>query len=267
MILSNDGENFLKQVEEEDGKCKLHAYDDGTGTWTIAWGCTKGVYKGMAIDEEQGEKMFLSEVQLCENAVACLIKAPISQGLYDILVSFFYNSGWGKCPKLLAAVNSGNNLKIRQTWMLYDHAYNERTGQVEEWPGLVKRRHEELAYWAKKDAQDSPKALVVTPPAVQAPQTMTKKEIVQASTKLTMGKRLQQVMGTLVGLLTLSNFTTVKANVIDLSPIIPLRDMFIIGFGVAILWGYIEYIKSKSVEDQKDGRYIPSGVADADTPN
>lgn len=43
MALSPEGESYIKLAEEEGGKPKLKAYNDGTGTWTIGWGCTKGV--------------------------------------------------------------------------------------------------------------------------------------------------------------------------------------------------------------------------------
>jgi hypothetical protein len=48
MTLSPEGEQFIKGEEEEGGLPRLKTYDDGTGTPTIAWGCTEGVLRNVA---------------------------------------------------------------------------------------------------------------------------------------------------------------------------------------------------------------------------
>ena len=164
--LSLAGLNFIKHAEEEGGLPKLKAYNDGTGTWTIAWGCTRGVHKGMEIDEQQAMDMLDAELKIHIAEVHKNITAPVSQGLFDALVSFFFNNGPGKCPSLIAAVNSGDNDRIRKTFMLYVKAYDEKLGRKVDWPGLVNRRCAELAHWAKMDHMDP---AVKTPEAFRAP--------------------------------------------------------------------------------------------------
>ena len=151
MTLSMAGEKYIKEAES-GGKPHLKAYNDGTGTWTIGWGLTEGVTKGMKITEPQAQEMFDKEIAKHIAAVHRLIKVPISQGLFDALVSFFYNNGSGSCAKLIAAVNSGDEAKIRAAWMLYVYAYNEKQKKKVVWQGLVNRRLSELKHWTTVDA-------------------------------------------------------------------------------------------------------------------
>jgi lysozyme len=165
MTLSMAGEAYIKEAES-GGKPHLKAYDDGTGTWTIGYGATRGVTKGMKITVQQAQEMLTAELQPCIDAVHRLIKVPISQGLFDALVSFFYNNGWGKCPKLIAAVNSGDEAKVRAAWILYVNAYDAKLKKTVPWQGLINRRLSELRHWAQVDAM-MPTAPTV--PVTQAP--------------------------------------------------------------------------------------------------
>lgn len=152
--LSLAGLDFIKCVEEEGGKPKLKAYNDGTGTWTIGWGCTKGVTKGMTITVPEAEQMLSKELAGHIDEVHRLIKRPISQGLFDVMVSFFFNHGAGNCPTLINAVNAGSDDKIRAALMIYTKATDEKTGKKVTWPGLVNRRTAEIQHWAKMDDMD-----------------------------------------------------------------------------------------------------------------
>jgi len=150
--LSPAGELHLKQIEEDGGRPALKAYDDGTGTATIGWGCTDGVRFGMTITEAQAQALFDYEIVAAEDAVHRLITRPITQGLLDALVEFFYNLGWSNCDKLIDAVNAGDEAVIRSTWMLFVHARRTPKGPLEVWPGLVNRRQKELALWTAIDS-------------------------------------------------------------------------------------------------------------------
>jgi lysozyme len=169
MTLSPEGEAYIKLAEEEGGKPKLKAYNDGTGTWTIAWGCTKGVTQGMKITLAQAEQMFAEEIAGHVAEVHRYITVPVSQGLFDALVSFFFNNGPGKCPTLIKAVNSGSGTKTRQAWMLYVKAFDEKLGRKVTWPGLVNRRTAELAHWAKMDAKAHKLDPFAKPPEIAEP--------------------------------------------------------------------------------------------------
>lgn len=73
--------------------CRLVAYDDGGGVWTIGWGHTRGVKRGDTCTQAQADAWLLEDVTEAELAVHRLVKVPITQNQFDALVSFAYNCG------------------------------------------------------------------------------------------------------------------------------------------------------------------------------
>jgi GH24 family phage-related lysozyme (muramidase) len=119
---------------------------------------------GMSITEDKAQKLFDKEIDKKVAELNSLLKRPISQGLYDVLVSSGNNNGFGRCGKLIEAVNTGTDAQVRAAFTLYTYA--ERIGRVVKWPGLVKRRSAELAYWARYDAEHA-SVIQIQPPAVE----------------------------------------------------------------------------------------------------
>jgi GH24 family phage-related lysozyme (muramidase) len=154
--LSPAGETFIKGEEDDGGKPVLKSYDDGTGTWTGPWGTTHGVKPHQTFTLEQAQVLFDVEILDIESGMRAWLTREITQGLWDALCSFGYNNGWGRCGTLKTAVNSGDWAKTQAAFMLFVHAYNEHTGRTEVWPGLVKRRKDELALWYKVDKDIGP---------------------------------------------------------------------------------------------------------------
>ena len=58
MQLSKTGIELLKHFEG----CELKAYQDSVGVWTIGYGHTKGIYKGLEITQSEAEKMLIDEL-------------------------------------------------------------------------------------------------------------------------------------------------------------------------------------------------------------
>ena len=77
--------------------CKLEAYQDSGGVWTIGYGHTANVRKGMAITQE------FADTLLAQDAAA-LFKAVEGRPLLEAaaLVSFGYNCGIGSLERVLA---------------------------------------------------------------------------------------------------------------------------------------------------------------------
>lgn len=94
MKTSDNGKKFIKN---EEG-CKLVAYQDATGTWTISYGSifhldgTK-VKKGDKITLQQAVELFDKLLPQYEEAVNKLTN--ISQNNFDALTSFTWNEGEG----------------------------------------------------------------------------------------------------------------------------------------------------------------------------
>lgn len=90
MRISENGINLIKRFEG----CRLEAYQDSVGVWTIGYGSTKGVYKGMKITEKQAEELLRKDLVNAELAVQKYdSKYHWTQNEYDALVSFAFNIG------------------------------------------------------------------------------------------------------------------------------------------------------------------------------
>lgn len=62
--------------------------------WTIAWGHTgKDVLPGMTVTQRTADELLEEDLVSFERAVESLVKVPITQGMFDSLVSFAYNCG------------------------------------------------------------------------------------------------------------------------------------------------------------------------------
>lgn len=134
---SQAGVNLIKSFEG----CRLTAYQDSAGVWTIGYGHTSGVKKGMTITEAQAEAYLKGDLGTAENAVNGKVTYSIKQNQFDALVSFTYNVGSGNfgSSTLLKKLNQGD---ITGAANEFDK-WNKAGGQVLE--GLVRRRAAEKA--------------------------------------------------------------------------------------------------------------------------
>lgn len=103
MVNRKIGQAGLKLIMEFEG-CRLAAYQCSAGVWTIGYGHTAGVYKGMTITQAQAEEYLKQDVAKFEkyvnNATYVPITAALTQNQFDALVSFAYNCGAGNVKKL-----------------------------------------------------------------------------------------------------------------------------------------------------------------------
>lgn len=106
MNTSPGGISFIKQHEG----VRYHAYDDGTGVWTIGVGHVKGVMPGDKIDDAKVDQFLREDLESAEYAVNRLVKVDLTQNQYDALVSFTFNVGSGNLASstLLKMLNKGN---------------------------------------------------------------------------------------------------------------------------------------------------------------
>ena len=103
MAYKKIGQAGLKLIMEFEG-CRLAAYQCAAGVWTIGYGHTAGVHKGMTITQAQAEEYLKQDVAKFEkyvnNATYVPITASLTQNQFDALVSFAYNCGAGNVKKL-----------------------------------------------------------------------------------------------------------------------------------------------------------------------
>ena len=90
MKVSDEG---IKLIQKFEG-CRLEAYKDPIGVWTIGYGHTSGVKPGMTITQSVATELLKKDLVKAELAVAKYDnKYHWKQNEYDALVSFAYNIG------------------------------------------------------------------------------------------------------------------------------------------------------------------------------
>ena len=96
-------------TEKSEG-CKLTAYKDIVGVWTIGIGHTKDVKPDSICTQEQAESWLLDDVQNVEGAINRTITVPLTQNQFDALVDLGFNIGVGALlnSTLYRLLNAGN---------------------------------------------------------------------------------------------------------------------------------------------------------------
>ncbi|MBJ9199203.1 lysozyme [Citrobacter freundii] len=142
MQTSDKGIALIKQFEG----CKLTAYQDSVGVWTIGYGWTKPVdgkpiRAGMTIKQETAERLLKTGLVSYENDVSRLVKVDLTQGQFDALVSFTYNLGSRSLSTstLLRKLNAGDYAGAADEFL----RWNKAGGKVLN--GLTRRREAERA--------------------------------------------------------------------------------------------------------------------------
>jgi len=109
--------------------CRLAAYQDSAGPWTIGYGHTRGVLPGQTITQEEADAFLHEDLLSADAAVSSLIdRKVIGSAATAALIDFAFNLGQGALEQLLRHADTEAQF---DRWV---HA----GGQV--LPGLVKRR-------------------------------------------------------------------------------------------------------------------------------
>jgi lysozyme len=142
MQTSDKGIALIKEFEG----CKLTAYQDSVGVWTIGYGWTqpvdgKPIRAGMTIKQETAERLLKTGLVSYESDVSRLVKVGLTQGQFDALVSFTYNLGGRSLSTstLLRKLNAGDYAGAANEFL----HWNKAGGKVLN--GLTRRREAERA--------------------------------------------------------------------------------------------------------------------------
>lgn len=140
MKTSQRGIDLIKQFEG----LRLTAYKCPAGVYTIGYGHTRGVKRGMKITEEEASAYLTADLRNSEKAVERYDSIyHWNQNEYDALVSFTFNCGATNLRSLLR--NGGRNRsQIAATLPLYRKA----GGKVLK--GLERRRAAEKALFLER---------------------------------------------------------------------------------------------------------------------
>ena len=131
MVLGERGATLIHGYEG----CSLVAYQDTASVWTIGYGHTEDVCEGDTCTQPQADDWFIQDVAWAEDGVDGAVTVPLSQSMFDALVSWTFNLGVTNLhgSTMLKKLNAGD----------YVHAAHEMTRWFET-PGselgLLRRR-------------------------------------------------------------------------------------------------------------------------------
>ena len=152
------------------------AYRDVVGVWTIGYGFTEGVREGDTLTRVQADSLLTHALMRYENAVerACIVTPTQTQ--FDAMVSLAWNIGIAGFEKstVLACHNRNDFPAAARAFGLW----NKAGGKV--WPGLVRRRAAEAAWYLQPAPYDVSDA--ETGPAHEMPQAVDPERPMSQST-------------------------------------------------------------------------------------
>ena len=73
--------------------CETTAYDDKTGVWTIGYGHTQGVRKGMTITQKEADDLLRDDLEKFETFVEKGVSVSINENQFSALVCLCFNIG------------------------------------------------------------------------------------------------------------------------------------------------------------------------------
>lgn len=135
------GKDGLALTEQFEG-CRLNAYQDQVGVWTIGYGHTgPEVNAGLTITQAQAEAYLAADVQSAAACVNQLVSVALSQQEFDALVDFVFNLGQGAFAgsTLLRELNGGQFTAAAAQFDRWDRAGGAVVA------GLLRRRQAETA--------------------------------------------------------------------------------------------------------------------------
>lgn len=128
---------LMEAVKGFEG-CKLTAYKCPAGIWTIGYGHTKGVTRGMKISRATADKWLAQDLENCAKEVLSVTMGiALTQGQLDALTDFVFNLGLTKLKQstLLRKLKAGApRVEIAAEFGKWVYAGKTKLA------GLVKRR-------------------------------------------------------------------------------------------------------------------------------
>lgn len=166
MKTNRAGIELLKRWEG----CRLKAYQDSVGVWTIGYGLTSAaglvkVTPGMVITQQQADDYLVAALVKYEAAVTKALKRAPNSNQFSAMVSLCYNIGPGAFAKSSIArlFNEGDIDGAAEAFLLY----NKAGGKVLK--GLVDRRKAERSLFLAGVSQPAPAPVPPSPAPIPPP--------------------------------------------------------------------------------------------------
>lgn len=137
-------DKLIAYIRKAEG-CRLTAYQDVAGVWTIGFGHTKGVKAGDRITQYQADQWLREDLAVFE-AAANRCKRIDTQGKFDAVLDFIYNCGpesWAGSTLKRYIEGGRATWEIQEQFLRWVHSKGRKMG------GLVSRRIWEAARFAE----------------------------------------------------------------------------------------------------------------------
>ena len=143
-IITTEAHRRAMQIIKEFEGCRLDAYQDVIGVWTIGWGTTHypdgtAVRRGDRITQEYADELLAHDMKKFEDGISQHITSQLTTNQNAALISFAYNLGLGNLyhSTLLRKVNKGEYSSAAKEFERWVNAGGKKV------KGLVRRRKAE----------------------------------------------------------------------------------------------------------------------------
>ncbi|EFP1212129.1 lysozyme [Salmonella enterica] len=130
MKISDSG---LAALKREEG-CKLTAYTDSRGIWTIGTGHTGkvdgvAVHRGMTITQDTADRLLRDDLSWVEHCIAERVTVVLNQNQYDALCSLIFNIGASAfiSSTVRRQLNAGNYTAAADAFLKWSRAGSNPT--------------------------------------------------------------------------------------------------------------------------------------------
>lgn len=146
-------------------KCRLLAYQDSAGIWTLGYGHIDGVQKGDRCTKAQALLWLAEGMRGARLKLDAVLKPAVIDCLTEhqwaALLSFVFNLGAKKSWTIWKRVNARQFDQVPGQLILFVNAEDPKTGKLVRVQGLVNRRADEIKLWSTAE----PGAVTVAPPS------------------------------------------------------------------------------------------------------
>lgn len=141
--INQAGLNIVKHYEG----CELEAYLCPARVWTIGYGHTEGVRKGMVWTQTKADRQLEEDLRQFEEGIEEMVKVPISLNAFSSLVSLGFNIGLEalRGSTLMRKLNKGELGPASEEFA----RWNKSGAKI--LPGLTRRRLAERDLFLRKD--------------------------------------------------------------------------------------------------------------------
>ncbi len=122
--------------------CRLKAYQDEAGRWTIGYGWTLGVRPGMVWTQQQAEDNLAMQLQERCDQIMPFLRPDTTDDQLSGFLSFAWNVGIPgfKASDARKAHNAGVPSGVKTSFMSWTTITKPDGTRVRNYPGLVRRR-------------------------------------------------------------------------------------------------------------------------------